>query len=136
MLDAKGRCCGRKPMHYKGGAWNSPRRPMLFCCRCDREYDPETHEQRSNFAWEKNEAGEWQGKRPTPPPRPQPAPPPKPPTVQELIASAIANARGNRRGVPTITNVLDLLPRSLRDEVMDDAASVLAALKGAEYGPL
>jgi hypothetical protein len=47
---------------------------------------------------------------------------------QKIVAAAIANARGNRRGVPTISNVLDMLPRKLVDEVMDDASAVLAAL--------
>lgn len=50
-LDNKGRCCGRKPMHYEGGAWNSPKRPMKFCPRCDRAFDPETSEQVVNWAW-------------------------------------------------------------------------------------
>lgn len=42
-------------------------------------------------------------------------------------AAAIANARGNRRGVPTIINILDLLPRHLVDEVMEDARVALQA---------
>jgi len=51
ILDEKGRCCGRKPIQYKGGAWNSPARPQLFCPRCDRAYHPETEEQIENWAW-------------------------------------------------------------------------------------
>jgi hypothetical protein len=43
-------------------------------------------------------------------------------------AAAIANARGNRRGVPTIVNILDLLPAHLRAEVIEDAEAVLDAL--------
>ena len=53
-LDAKGRCCGRKPMRYKGGSWRSPLgAPMLVCCNCNREYDPETGTQRPNWAFSK-----------------------------------------------------------------------------------
>lgn len=50
-LDEKGRCCGRKPIHYKGGAWNSPAQPEKFCSRCDRAYSPITGEQIANWAW-------------------------------------------------------------------------------------
>jgi hypothetical protein len=50
--------------------------------------------------------------------------------IIEIIASAIANARGMRRGVPSIRNVLDLLPAKLREEVMDDAKNVYHELKG------
>ncbi len=46
----------------------------------------------------------------------------------KAAAAAIANARGNRRGVPSITNILDVLPQKLRDEVMDDAMVVARAL--------
>lgn len=50
-LDDKGRCCGRKPLHYKGGSWRSPRgAPMFFCCECNREFGPDG-QQRSNWAW-------------------------------------------------------------------------------------
>lgn len=47
-LDERGRCYGRKPLHYKGGSWCSPSRPMKFC---DREFDPATGAQRENWAW-------------------------------------------------------------------------------------
>ena len=50
-LDGNGRCCGRKPLHYKG----SPR-PRLFCSRCDREFDPATGVQRANWAWKPAQA--------------------------------------------------------------------------------
>ena len=51
-LDEKGRCCGRKPIYYKGGSWRSPPgAPLMFCGRCNREYDPITGEQRENWAW-------------------------------------------------------------------------------------
>lgn len=53
-------------------------------------------------------------------------------TDRELIAAAIANARGRRRGVPTIKNVLDMLPEYLRKEVLDEADSVIAALRAKE----
>lgn len=46
-----------------------------------------------------------------------------------IVASAIANARGGRRGVPPVVNVLDLLPESLRTEVLDDARAVVVALE-------
>lgn len=49
-LDDKGRCCGRKPIDYKGGAWNSPVRPQKFCTRCSRAYDRITGEQLENWA--------------------------------------------------------------------------------------
>ena len=50
-LDAKGRCCGRKPIYYRGGSWCSPMNcPMHFCDRCDREYGPDGV-QRDNWAW-------------------------------------------------------------------------------------
>ena len=42
-------------------------------------------------------------------------------------AAAIANARGGRRGMPTITNILDVLPQNLVDEVMEDAEQALKA---------
>lgn len=46
----------------------------------------------------------------------------------ELAAAAIANERGGRRGMPQITNVLDLLPGTLREEVVEDATAALAAV--------
>jgi hypothetical protein len=45
----------------------------------------------------------------------------------EKAAAAIANQRGNRRGVPTIENVLALLPPQLRAEVIEDASAALNA---------
>jgi len=59
VIDEKGRCCGRKPLKYKGGAWNSPRHPQLFCFRCDRAYDLETGIQIENFAWKKDANGQF-----------------------------------------------------------------------------
>ena len=60
-LDEKGRCCGRKPIHYK--------RPTerKFCDRCDRAYDPKTGWQLTNWAWKKDRLGrfmkiDWRGK--------------------------------------------------------------------------
>ena len=58
-LDPNGRCCGRKPLHYKGGSYRSPDHPMKFCSRCDREYCPDTGIQRENWAWVKDEEGVW-----------------------------------------------------------------------------
>jgi DNA-binding IclR family transcriptional regulator len=43
-------------------------------------------------------------------------------------AAAIANARGNRRGAPTISNILDILPKKLKDEVIEDAEAALKAI--------
>lgn len=51
-LDTKGRCCGRKPIFYKGGSWRSPvDAPLYHCCECSAEFWPDGH-QRANFAWE------------------------------------------------------------------------------------
>ena len=50
-LDDKGRCCGKKPLDYKGGNVASPRIPHKFCPRCDRAYDRETGKQIENWAW-------------------------------------------------------------------------------------
>ena len=51
VLDEHGRCCGRKPLFYKGGSWRSPKgAPLHFCCRCHREYGPDGM-QRANWAW-------------------------------------------------------------------------------------
>lgn len=58
-LDEKGRCCGCKPIHYKGGSWRSPNHPMKFCSRCCREFDPEGGEQRENWAWKLDPNNEW-----------------------------------------------------------------------------
>ena len=57
-LDDKGRCCGRKPIQYKGGSWRSPAFPHKFCDRCYRAFDSDTHEQMQNWAWMLSE-GEW-----------------------------------------------------------------------------
>lgn len=52
------------------------------------------------------------------------------PTAEQidLAAAAIANARGGRRGLPPISNVLDLLPANLVDEVREDARAALEAV--------
>lgn len=53
-LDAKGRCCGRKPLSYK-------REPAhLYCPRCDRAFDPTTGKQVENWAFSKCKGcGSW-----------------------------------------------------------------------------
>ncbi len=56
-LDNKGRCCGRKPLVYRGEHTTSTG-PHRFCPRCDRAYDLEENEQIPNWAW-KMERGEW-----------------------------------------------------------------------------
>ena len=58
MLDAKGRCCGRKPIYYRGGSRSSPPvLPRLVCVRCDREYYADGYLNgylRANWAWDCN----------------------------------------------------------------------------------
>jgi len=49
-------------------------------------------------------------------------------SIEELAAAAIANQRGGRRGMPPITNVLELLPNNLLEEVKEDAQAVLRAV--------
>ena len=44
-------------------------------------------------------------------------------------AAAIANARGMRRGVPEIANILEMLPKNLAEEVLEDAARALEAVE-------
>jgi hypothetical protein len=51
MMNAKGQCCGTKPIVYK-------RTKHLFCCRCNRAYDLDTKVQISNWAWKRNPAGD------------------------------------------------------------------------------
>lgn len=43
-LDDKGRCCGIKPIVYK-------RYKILFCHRCDAQYELSTKMQVENFKW-------------------------------------------------------------------------------------
>lgn len=59
-INEKGQCpeCRRKPLTYK-------RRRMLFCARCDREFDMDSGEQRENWAWKRGEAGEFVSARAT-----------------------------------------------------------------------
>ena len=52
-LDDQGRCCGRKPIHYKGYC----PRPSKFCTRCCREFDPETGHQVENLHWKPTRTG-------------------------------------------------------------------------------
>lgn len=49
------------------------------------------------------------------------------PLTIHVAAAAIANARINRRGSPSITNVLDILPHKLVEEVTEDATAALQA---------
>lgn len=58
-LDEKGRCCGRKPLVYTGRGITPRQR---FCSRCDRSYDFDTGEQIENWAWRKNDSGEFVSK--------------------------------------------------------------------------
>ncbi|MFK5597632.1 hypothetical protein ACFZ8E_11565 [Methylobacterium sp. HMF5984] len=50
-------------------------------------------------------------------------------------AAAIANARGGRRGAPEIANILDILPRKLFDEVVEDAEAAIQAATAADGAP-
>ena len=58
-LDNKGRCCGRKPLVYRGRNTTSTG-PHRFCARCDRAYDLEENEQIPNWAWKKGKNDEWE----------------------------------------------------------------------------
>ena len=49
-LDDKGRCCGRKPMVYRGKHTTADG-PHRFCPRCDRAYSLEDNEQIPNWAY-------------------------------------------------------------------------------------
>lgn len=53
--------------------------------------------------------------------------------IKEIIASAIANARGMRMGAPSISNVLDILPDKLKNEVFDDADNIIKELEAAGF---
>lgn len=44
-LDDKGRCCGRKPIRYRGANAHH------FCDRCERAFSVLTSEQIENLAW-------------------------------------------------------------------------------------
>jgi hypothetical protein len=58
QLDANGRCCGRKPIFYKGGSYRSPlEAPLHFCAECCREFGPDG-KHRQNWAWKKSPSGE------------------------------------------------------------------------------
>ena len=50
VLDDKGRCCGRKPIHYKYDARTMKHDPYYFCFRCDTEYHMSGN-QRPSWAW-------------------------------------------------------------------------------------
>lgn len=58
QLDEKGRCCGRKPVTYRGRNTTSEG-PQRYCTRCDRSYDLEENEQIPNWAWKQSTDGEW-----------------------------------------------------------------------------
>ena len=58
MLDDKGRCCGRKPLVYRGRHTTSEG-PRRFCVRCDRAYELDADFQINNWAWKKGPNGEF-----------------------------------------------------------------------------
>jgi hypothetical protein len=51
------RCCGRKPLHYKRGLTTTLKRPQLYCTRCDAAYDPTTKAQLENWAYRRDDSG-------------------------------------------------------------------------------
>lgn len=53
--------------------------------------------------------------------------------IKEIIAGAIANARGMRRGMPPVSNILDMLPEKLKNEVNDDAENIIKELSEKGY---
>lgn len=55
-LDAKGRCCGRKPSVYRRPNSNIKVSPYLFCDRCDCAYDT-AGTQVENWVWREYEGG-------------------------------------------------------------------------------
>jgi hypothetical protein len=56
-LDENGRCCGRKPIIYKGGSWRSPDVPQRFCGRCKRAYALNAPHQIENWAFKVEDGG-------------------------------------------------------------------------------
>ena len=58
QLDEKGRCCGRKPIVYKG-QHSTPEGPQRYCPRCDRAYHLEENWQISNWAYRRRYDGEF-----------------------------------------------------------------------------
>jgi hypothetical protein len=54
-MDEFGRCCGRKPLVYRGRHGNRG----FFCDRCCRRYDLDTREWIENWAWKKNQGGQF-----------------------------------------------------------------------------
>lgn len=49
--------------------------------------------------------------------------------IRGIIASAIANSRAMRRGMPSVTNVIDLLLSPIKEELLDDADNVINELE-------
>lgn len=58
QLDEKGRCCGRKPMVYRGRQ-STAEGPQRYCPRCDRSYDLAHNHQIPNWAWKLGPDGEF-----------------------------------------------------------------------------
>lgn len=53
--------------------------------------------------------------------------------IKDIIAGAIANARGMRRGMPPVSNILDMLPEKLKNEVREDAENIIKELSEKGY---
>jgi len=49
--------------------------------------------------------------------------------IIESIAATLANQRVMRNGSPPISNVLDMMPEKLREQVMEDAEAVYDLIK-------
>ncbi len=50
QLDAKGRCCGKKPLTYK-------RKGHRFCSRCNAQFGIGDRQQQENWAWRSANGG-------------------------------------------------------------------------------
>lgn len=53
-LDEKGRCCGKKPIVYRGKN-NTAEGPHRYCPRCDRGYELDAPFQINNWFWKKQD---------------------------------------------------------------------------------
>lgn len=58
-LNDDGRCCGRKPIVYKG-RMSTTEGPQRFCPRCDRAYELDAPYQINNWAWKRAPGGKFE----------------------------------------------------------------------------
>lgn len=61
-LDAKGRCCGRKPRVYKSDLYTGAA-PHRYCSRCDRAFAIDTPLQVENWAWKRSDDGKFRNRK-------------------------------------------------------------------------